>query len=545
MKTIGFHHKNHPQPQRQGAPAYYYFTNAQLMVKRGNINEAIWLLNKSIEHDSQSVYLKLELVNLLLARNDEDKSLAIVKSVLDKQPGHVEALSLAGTIYYLQNKIMLAEKKFEKAIETGKAKDSVFLHLGRIYWSKNDYDSAERVFSLMAKQFPDSYAAHYFEGMVFIVQGKQPEAEVSFLKSLTLEPAWDKPRYELLRIYKDQKRLSEIEAVYKDLLIYNPADYQAAFQLVVHYRNIGKNKEALLILRELGSRSPSEPDIVSVSIEQYLETRQYALAAWIYKGLLAGEQKNSDLHYLLGVSLVGIKKDQAALEYFENVKPESRFYNEAVVNRSLLHHNMGKINRAIAVLKQGLKHDDKKVDYYLYLGTFYEELERYQEAVGILKQGLKLDKRNSMLHYRLGVVYDKMELKKDSIEIMKKVLRLKPDNAEALNYLGYTYADMGINLDEAVTLIHSALELKPDDGYIADSMGWVYYKRGQYSLALKYLIKAASLVPDDPVILEHLGDVHVKMDNSAEALNYYRRSLDKSSKNKKAIENKINSLKTK
>jgi tetratricopeptide (TPR) repeat protein len=125
---------------------------------------------------------------------------------------------------------------------------------------------------------------------------------------------------------------------------------------------------------------------------------------------------------------------------------------------------------------------------------------------------------------------------------MKTVVRLKPNNADALNYLGYTYADMGINLDEAESLIQNALKIKPEDGYITDSLGWVYYKRGQYRQALKYLMKAVDLVPDDPVILEHIGDVHRMLRNAGEALNYYRRSIEKSSKNKNAIEEKIRSL---
>jgi tetratricopeptide (TPR) repeat protein len=141
------------------------------------------------------------------------------------------------------------------------------------------------------------------------------------------------------------------------------------------------------------------------------------------------------------------------------------------------------------------------------------------------------------------VVYDKMGRKQDSINAMKTVVRIKPDNADALNYLGYTYADLGINLEEAENLIQNALKLKPEDGYITDSLGWVYFKRGQYNQALQYLMKAVGLVPDDPVILEHLGDVHRMLNNTPKALDYYRRSLENSSKNKQSIEKKIKSIK--
>jgi tetratricopeptide (TPR) repeat protein len=111
--------------------------------------------------------------------------------------------------------------------------------------------------------------------------------------------------------------------------------------------------------------------------------------------------------------------------------------------------------------------------------------------------------------------------------MMKTVIDLDPKNANALNYLGYTYADLGIRLDEAEELVREALKYKPDDGYITDSLGWVYYQRGDYETALVHLLRAAELAPDDPVILEHVGDAYRKLDEPEKALEYYRRSLEK------------------
>jgi Flp pilus assembly protein TadD len=104
---------------------------------------------------------------------------------------------------------------------------------------------------------------------------------------------------------------------------------------------------------------------------------------------------------------------------------------------------------------------------------------------------------------------------------------LDPKNANALNYLGYTYAEMGIRLDEAEALVREALKYKPDDGYIIDSLGWVYFQRGDYETALVHLRRAAELAPEDPVILEHVGDAYRKLGDPARALIFYRRSLER------------------
>jgi tetratricopeptide (TPR) repeat protein len=181
-------------------------------------------------------------------------------------------------------------------------------------------------------------------------------------------------------------------------------------------------------------------------------------------------------------------------------------------------------------------------EFLYHLGTLYESIEAYDRAEEYLKRGLEAAPEDTRLHFRLGVVYDKWGRKEDSIASMKTVIRLDPKHANALNYLGYTYADMGKNLDEAERLVKEALKYKPDDGYITDSLGWVYFQKGLYEKSLQYLNRAVELVPDDPVILEHLGDVHLKLSNKEKALEYYRRSLDLREKDKEPIEEKIRRL---
>ena len=140
------------------------------------------------------------------------------------------------------------------------------------------------------------------------------------------------------------------------------------------------------------------------------------------------------------------------------------------------------------------------------------------------------------------MVYDKWNRKDDCIAAMKAVVRLDPKHANALNYLGYTYAELGRNLEEAEQLIQRALEQKPNDGYITDSLGWVYYQKGLFESALKYIEKAVELVPDDPTILEHLGDTYLKISDEKKALQFYRRSLLKKEKDRDDLEKKIREL---
>jgi Flp pilus assembly protein TadD len=109
---------------------------------------------------------------------------------------------------------------------------------------------------------------------------------------------------------------------------------------------------------------------------------------------------------------------------------------------------------------------------------------------------------------------------------MRAVLEVAPDHAPALNFLGYLLAQSGKDLDEAERRVLRALQLRPQTGAFLDSLGWVYFRRGEYLRAVEALERAVSLSPDEPVILEHLGDAYQRASRSEEAAGAWRRALD-------------------
>jgi tetratricopeptide (TPR) repeat protein len=122
---------------------------------------------------------------------------------------------------------------------------------------------------------------------------------------------------------------------------------------------------------------------------------------------------------------------------------------------------------------------------------------------------------------------------------MEMVIKINPKHADALNYIGYTYADKGIYLDRALDLIERAIKYKPNSGHIIDSLGWVYFRKGQYDKALEELKKALELVPEDPTINEHLGDVYFKKKDYGNALKIYKKTLSLKNANQERLNRKI------
>ena len=150
--------------------------------------------------------------------------------------------------------------------------------------------------------------------------------------------------------------------------------------------------------------------------------------------------------------------------------------------------------------------------------------------------------RPGEIYFRLAVIYDKKQDRDESIAYIKKVLELDPDNPDAQNFLGYTYAEQGINLDEAEHLIRAALQAKPNSGQIIDSLGWVYYKKGQFDKAVVELERAHRLMPQDSTVTEHLADAYHRQKRYREALRLYRRALELENPNSSELHKKINNL---
>ncbi|MET0313512.1 MAG: tetratricopeptide repeat protein, partial [Hansschlegelia sp.] len=109
---------------------------------------------------------------------------------------------------------------------------------------------------------------------------------------------------------------------------------------------------------------------------------------------------------------------------------------------------------------------------------------------------------------------------------LKKALVLSPDQPLIMNYLGYSWIDKGVNLDEGMKLIKRAVELKPDDGYIVDSLGWAHYRLGKYDDAVRELERAVELRPQDPVMNDHLGDAYWRVGRKVEARFQWSHAVD-------------------
>ncbi len=526
---------------------YFNYLKAELLKQRGKLDQSVNTLKKAIKNDPDSAFLRKEMITLYLHQHDTDKALKAAQAMVNRAPDDTDGLIILAKLNQMLHHEDEAMDLYHRILQLKPDNKKIYLILGRLYMEKKNIDDAFNLYSQMAKRFPDSYTAHFFLGKIHTIKKNPDYAEKEFLQSLKINPDLVESRFELIEIYKAEesersKPDVRIIQLYKKILEIEPSNITALLELPLYYYDHNEKAKANEIFIKIGKKYSGSHEFYIKAAREFIKTKQYREASIIFTKLLKGDPGDSNLHYLAGISYDGLEQTKKAIKQFLKVKPDSIYYKRVTLHLAFLYNESGQRKKAVRILEQKHAEFPENIDIMLYLSSLYEEGRQFDKAVDLLNQGMKISPDNTELLFRLGIVQDKADKKNKCIESMKKVIKIDPDNSSALNYLGYTYAEMGKNLDQAEKLITRALKLKPDDGFITDSLGWVYFKKGLYKKAVKILTKAARLSSCDPVICEHLGDAYQKNKEYRKALKTYRKALLKSKKNKTSLMKKIKQL---
>jgi tetratricopeptide (TPR) repeat protein len=217
----------------------------------------------------------------------------------------------------------------------------------------------------------------------------------------------------------------------------------------------------------------------------------------------------------------GMRKPELAIKTYERVSASSPLRPNARVQRALNLDQLERSDEAIAELEKIVASDPADREAVLALGNVLRARKKFAECADVYSKVIDRisnnDKSNWLVYYFRGICYERSKQWPKAEVDMKKALELSPDQALVLNYLGYSWVDQGVNLEEGMKMIKRAVEQRADDGYIVDSLGWAYYRMGDFENAVKHLEQAIELKPEDPTINDHLGDAYWRVGRRLEA----------------------------
>lgn len=256
--------------------------------------------------------------------------------------------------------------------------------------------------------------------------------------------------------------------------------------------------EAIVEFELLLVENPSDGELIYRLGLLHLQQEQFAKARVKFQRLVDRKQRVDESHYYIGRTSEEQKNYSDAIAEYNEVK-QGEYYIDAKARIASIYAERDGIEKAQSYLKElrgGLSAPEAIIEVYLIEGQLLHEEELYVAAMDLYSEGLQEFPSHSDLLYARALMAEEID-RIDLLEAdLKLILAEDPENASALNALGYTLADHNSRIEEALGYIKKALEIRPDDPAVMDSMGWVQFRMGNFAESETYLRKAYGILPD-------------------------------------------------
>jgi len=479
----------------------------------------------------------------------------------DRNPAIYYALSKD---YSILGKHALAAQAAKEAITLDSVNISYRENLAAIYLNAFQQDLAVREYENILAI--DSNATTAWYSLARLFQSNRPLKAIEIYERL-LDRQGDS--WELLlqvaELYSSLGRFDEAAERYRRLLDLDPSNRLLRRQLAETYGRAGKSDEAVAILKSLLELDDTDPEVVAILADVYLDKQEYDKAVALYEKLLETEAENPQIQMRVGIAYFGqIQSDSTflpkaratferasrllsndwrpfwylgaiadmegndtlALRYFESVTGMQGGTIEAWWFVGTHYFDRNEHGKVVETMEKARKLFPQDFRVYLLLGLSYSRLGQNEPAVENLRHSLQLNPNDVNTLSSLALTLDGMKRYEESDSLYEKALEIDPTSHLVLNNYGYSLAERGIQLDRALKMATEAVNADTGNSSYLDTLGWIYYKLGNYDEARYYIQKAVDQGDASAVVHEHLGDIHFRLGNKDQALNAWKKAFE-------------------
>ncbi len=559
-----------PNEQFSSAASYAHFMRARLAHHEGDHRVALDELRLALASDDANPFLLTQLAEQYARLTELDRAETTLKKALERNANYQPAQLLMGRVLYEGQKVTRAKAHLQRAIKLRPRDPDAYLVLTQLWLDQNKPDEAVKVVEELALALPGEPVGYRRLGLALAERGDQGRAERLLLKAVDRDPGDVESWVALANLLEVTNRLKKAEEAYAAALERDPENRDVLLSAGRLALRLDAGPLAKAYFDQLLALS-KDPEVAVKVAFSYLAMHRLAQAAEVLDATRAtyGEPR---LHFYAGLVHERMRSWAKAADSYAGVGRESgELFHEARLHRAIALSSLSQHGKAIELLKKGL---DERPDYAALIPAYARALERagqvkeaegllakavnekpaaeifealsglYErggrlgDAVSLLTQALRKRPKDEQLLYALGTVYERKGDTPRSLEKMRAVLEVNPENANAMNFIGYVLAETGQNFEEAEKLLLRALELKPENGSFLDSLGWVYFRRGETERAVETLQRANAVSPNEPTINEHLGDAWAKAARKKDAVEAYQRALNAIKDDPEVAENK-------
>ena len=460
---------------------------------------------------------------------------ADVWSKLD--PKSADAQKVLAEMYIASGNLAKARPIVKKILESEESKGDGFLYLNNILSRVENKTNALRFIVDIAKPYPNMVEAHFAVAHTAHMAGNETirDRELKIVDSL--DPKWETSILFKGAILFQQDPNQAIDE-YKKFINKNPKSNSVRLELAKALVQTEKYAEAKQHFEQLVNSPLASSDLSLTVALLALESGDDLVAEKYLKQALERKHPNPDQIYMYLARIYAQREDLASvLNWVEKISAGPMFVDSRIFAAQSIRAKNG-VSDAINYLDQFKSLDRQEKLKFLQLKTsFLYNDNQYQQAINLMLSEEEKYNDSAEFYFDFGLLYEKNKDFESMEKHLKKAISLKPDYAIAYNALGYSYADRNIKLDDAKKYIEIALSIDPQNHYILDSMGWVYFRLGNYDIAYEFITKAYT-IQEDPEIAAHLGEVLWKQGKQNEAISIWQSSLEKFPENLILIETK-------
>lgn len=477
---------------------------------------------------------------------DGDKAVVYYQRALEKDPANPAIIEDAFQLEIASGNFENAKRLAIQIIKTKKEDRIARIFLGLDAFKRKDYDRADMHFSIAGKATPGEPTVTLARAWVALAQNK-PQQALKLLDTLNkVEWADHFAAVHKAFIADIARRRKTAAETYKALYEKNPNNARVTEAYARHLAHWGDTARAIEILKAKGYPRNSAGAALLADLEagnkakllaanasegmaevflgigQVLVSNNGLDAAQIYMRLALFLDPVSPIAQLeLGEVYGQIENYEKAIEVLSAVPDETPLGMTVNIRKALNLNSLGRVDEAIAILERLRTKFPDELQIPQTIASIESGRKNYDAAIPHYTAAINLvptpEKKHWSLFYARGVAYERTKQWPKAEADFKKSLELDPEQAATLNYLGYSWLDQGMHLQEAMEMIRKAVKLRPNDGFIIDSLGWGYYLMKDYETALKHLERAVELRPEDPTLNDHLGDAYWQVGRKLEA----------------------------
>lgn len=490
---------------------------AEFYTKRNFADKAIVTMKNAVSRKKNDPVLLSRLSQIYLHFKMEDKALETINQALAINKDFVDGLFQKGRVMMAKEEYAQALDLFDQVIALDKINASAYYYRALCIKQKGATDRPEQKIFRAAMGMLDK--PEEFE---------KDQIKGNLLAAITVDPNLVEARIKLTEIYITEKNLIKAREQIEKIFSLTPPSIKTMTLLAGVYVLEGNFTEAEKILNVIIEEKPEYiPAYIRLGL-LYRATNRTKESIELFEKAYGMDTNQIGVVKMISNTLLTEKKPQKALETVERLSAKSDEVHKAFFD-TLIGEILLRLDRKKEAIQRFENAKKLKPDYirpYMYTANFLRIENRLMDALREYQAVEKINPDFVPALFAIGTIFDLQGNVNQAEKYYRKVIELNPDHIDATNNLAYILAGKPESLEEAFRLAKKAREKMPKDPNVLDTMGWIFYQKGNYLNALSELEESLSINPDSALATYHYGMALYQTKKYEEARKYLKKALE-------------------